>query len=213
MKTPLTALLLLGLLAGPAAARTITLTAEDCDRAAVLSEKAPRLSWAVFQAAPGVYDTTGSLQVFRDITVLLRFPLDAIPKGQRITKATLTVRASHVDGGPKLLVRRVLADWGTGVCHSYRRAAPEKVGWAVPGGRGDATDRAAKVSATFHFSAAGEQTVDVTEDVELWYTGAAANHGWLMALDAGHAVYLPSPYAPGTEGPKQWKLQITYEPQ
>ena len=207
------AAVLLAMLAGPAAARTITLTAEDCDRAAVLSEKVPRVSWASFQAAAGVYDAGANLQVFRDVTLLVRFPLDKIPKGHRITKAELTVKPSHVDGGPKLHVRRLLVDWGAGVSHQYRMTHPQKAAWAQPGGRGDAVDRIATAGAVLHFPTTAEQTVDVTEDVELWYTGAAANRGWIMHLETGHAVYLPPLYAPTGDGPKQWKLQITFEPQ
>src|SRR5687768_6543262 len=100
MMRPLLAVSLLALAALPAAARTITLTAEDSDRAAVLSDKAPRVSWASFRAAAGVFDTTHELQMYREHALLLRLPLDKIPKGQRITKAELTVRASNVDGAP-----------------------------------------------------------------------------------------------------------------
>lgn len=61
----------------------------------------------------------------------------------------------------------------------------------------------------------GEYTVDVTEDIELWYTGAAVNRGWIMTLERdGEHIYLASPYTPGyLGGGKTWKLQITFEPQ
>ena len=211
-KHALAALLVL-LAAGPLAARTITLTAEDCDRMAVTSPQAPRASWAATRLAPGVLDTAHQLQMYREMTFLLRFPLDKIPKGQRITKAELTIKADHRDGEPKLILRRVLAEWGPGVCHLYRMTLPKKVEWAQPGARGGATDLANKTSATVRVQALGEYTVDVTEDVELWYTGAAVNRGWALWQEEAFSVFFPSPYNPHTDSGKQWKLRITYEPQ
>lgn len=206
--------LLLGLGAGGALhARTLTLTAEECDQIAVLSAKAPRLSWASCQHGPGIYDAAYQLQMFKDVTLLMRFPLQRIPKNQRITKAELTVKVEHKDSNPKLHMRRLLVEWGPGVCHLYRMTEPRKVKWQEPGARGVATDRANRDSAVFDVAATGEYTVDVTEDVELWYTGAVPNQGWIFTMEAGFALYLPSPYAPANGGGKQWKLRITYEPQ
>jgi hypothetical protein len=57
----------------------------------------------------------------------------------------------------------------------------------------------------------GDQVVNVTEDVELWYTGAAANHGWILTHeDTGSLIRLSSPVW-ATRG--NWKLRITYEPE
>jgi hypothetical protein len=201
------------LAASPLAARTITLTAEDCDQIAVLSPVAPRVSWGVTRHAAGVFDTTHQLQLYQNTTLLIRFPLDKIPKGQRITKAELTFKAEYKDGEPKAQLRRVLAEWGPGVCHLYRMTYPKKVEWAQPGGRGGATDIASKVTATVLVQALREYTVDVTEDVELWYTGAAANRGWSLWQDTAYALYLPSPYNPHSDSARLWKLRITYEPQ
>jgi hypothetical protein len=198
---------------GPAAARTITLTADDCDRMAGLSPKSPRSSWALVQYSPGTFDTAHQLQLYQGHALLMRFPLDQIPKGQRITKAELTVKVDHVDGAPLLPVRRVLAEWGHGVCHLYRMTYPEKIAWSQPGGQGAAADRAHKDTAVIHAKAIGEYTIDVTEDVELWYTGAAANRGWIFAIESGYSLFMPSPYSPARDGGKQWKLRITYEPQ
>jgi hypothetical protein len=200
------------LIVSPLAARTITLTAEDCDMMAVLSGQAPRSSWAGVRYAPGVLDTAHQLQMYQGNTLLLRFPLDKIPKGQRITKAELTLKAEFLDGKPKLRLRRVLAEWGPGVCHLYRMTYPKKVEWAQPGGRGGATDLANKESTSVQVQALGELTLDVTEDVELWYTGGAANRGWSLWQEGAHAIYFPSPYNPHTASGKAWKLRITYEP-
>ena len=40
----------------------------------------------------------------------------------------------------------------------------------------------------------GEQTADVTEDIELWYTGAAPNRGWILTLDdTSPSISVPAP--------------------
>jgi hypothetical protein len=205
---------LVALLVGPLPARTITLTADDCDQMAVLSARAPRLGWAVTQAGAGVFYTIPQLQLYPDMALLMRFPLDKLPKGQRITKAELTLTAEYVAGAPQIGVRRLLADWGPGVCQRYRRTFPKKEEWAEAGGRGTPGDRAAKDSGVFRIDKAGDYTVDVTEDVELWYTGATANRGWILAIGNGQGVvYLSSPYAPQLGTGKRWRLRVTFEPQ
>lgn len=194
-------------------ARTITITAEDCDQMACISAHAPRLSWAMAPPTGGVFSTMAQLQWNNKIALLMRFPLqELIPKDQRITKAELTIQCSYVAGSPEVHVRRLLAEWGPGVCHEHRMTYPKKVPWDQPGGRGGATDRVVKDTAVFKFPKVGEYTVDVTEDIELWYTGAATNRGWIMTLEPDGNVYLPSPYSPPLQGGKQWKLQITFEP-
>ena len=196
-------------------ARTITLTAEDCDQMAVLSARAPRLGWAAIMAGDKAYCAENSLQLYPDMSLLMRFPLGAIPKDQRVTKAELIIPTDYVAGTPQLSVRRLVADWGIGVCHQYRKTHPEKVEWTQAGGRGAATDRHNKDSAVFHIEKIGNHTVDVTEDVELWYTKAVANRGWIMVIEnQSGPFYSPSPYAPRYWGTgKRWKLQITFEPQ
>jgi hypothetical protein len=199
------------LLAGPAQARTITLTAEDCDELAFLSAKAPRLSWAG-ELGTGIWFTEPSLHIWPDTSVLMRFSLTQIPKGQRITKAELSFSTEYVAGNPHLSVRRLLAEWGHGVCYQYRMTFPQKVEWAKPGGLGASTDRAAKDSAVFKVEKTGEHTVDVTEDVELWYTGATANRGWILAIENNSGpLYVTPPYT-RAGGSKTWKLTITFEP-
>jgi hypothetical protein len=201
------------LASGLLSARTIMLTAEDCDMIAVLSARAPRLSWATYQPNANAYTSAVRLHFLSNVSVLLRFPLERIPTGQRITRAELTMTASYLAGKPEVHIRRVLAEWGTGVCHQYRLAYPEKLEWARPGGRGSATDVAAKETAVLRLEKIGNYTADVTEDIELWYTGGAANRGWLLYLEpAGSAAYFAPPYSPLDGAGKQWKLQITFEP-
>jgi hypothetical protein len=208
---------LVGLLAlvatTPAAARTITITDQDCERMAVLNSAAPEVGWTAHEVHPGVYTTKYHLYLKPETTFLLAFPLDSIPKGQRITQAELVVPVHYVDRERKLTMRRVLADWGAGVNHQYRRQRPKKAEWAKPGAAG-AADCAAKPSAVVKVEAAGDKTVNVTEDVELWYSGAAANNGWAFRFEdqAGY-FYLLSPLSTYPAGAGSWKLRITYEPE
>ena len=105
---------------GTAAARTITITADDCDQMAVISATAPRLSWSS-SIAPGTYYTPTQLNFYANMAILIRYPLDRIPKGQRITKAEWTVPFVSTGGlKQRLQARRILAEWGTGVCHDFR---------------------------------------------------------------------------------------------
>jgi hypothetical protein len=195
-----------------AQARTITLTAADCDQMAILSARSPRLSWAGIQPLTGVFYTYPSMQLFPDMALLLRFPLDKIPKGQRITKAELFISPDYVAGTPRVSVRRLLADWGPGVCHDYCRTVPKKVKWAEPGGRGAGTDRTAKDSSSIRMDKVAEYSADVTEDVELWYTGATANRGWILMIDNDSGpFYAATPYGGDENSSKRWKLQITFE--
>jgi hypothetical protein len=211
--TNLTGVLLLLLCAGPLPARTIVLTAEDCDRMAVLSARAPRLSWAAYQVNPKAYTSEAQLHLFSDMALLMRFPLERIPAGQRITRAELIVNPHYIAGKPELHVRRLLTDWGAGVCHQYRFVHPEKAAWDLPGGRGSGTDRAARDTGVFRMEKVGEHTINVTEDVDLWYSGGARNRGWLLCFDIpGQVAYFPSPYSPATGSGKSWKLQVTFEP-
>jgi hypothetical protein len=203
------------LLSAPIAhARTITLTAEDCDQMAVISARLPRLGFAAVQIGDKTYNAEAQLQLQPDSALLIRFPLTAIPKDQRITKAEFTVPVVYVAGKPDLSIRRLVADWGVGVCHLYRRTYPDKVEWAQPGGRGASTDRHNKDTALLRIEKVGEHTTDVTEDVELWYTNAAPNRGWICMIEnQSGPFYSPSPYAPRAGGGKRWKLQVTFEPQ
>ena len=80
-----------------------------------------------------------------------------------------------------------------------RGTEPLPIVWLEPG-------------AVIRSAASGEKTVNVTEDVELWYSGAAANYGWQLILgERDGQLYLSSPLV--AKGRKTWKLQITYEPE
>lgn len=191
--------------------KTIVLTDADCERMAFIQAGAPRWSWGGYDITTNV-QSTGQFYMYADRAFLICFPLDSIPKGQKILKAELTFTSMlQTPGEQKLHLRRILANWGAGVCWQYAAIRPKKAEWKQPGGRGAGTDRAAKASAVIRTSEGGEKVVNVTEDVELWYTGAAANHGWTLAVeDPDVYVLLTSPVWGGRG---TWKLRITYEPE
>ncbi len=207
---PLTIALLLAL-AAHAPGKTIVLTDLDCERMAFIQAGSPRWSW-------GGYDVTSNTQsnslfyMYADRAFLIAFPLDKVPKGQKILKAELSFTSGlQYPGEQKLHIRRILAPWGAGVCWQYASVRPAKVEWKQAGARGAGTDRAVKVSAVVRTSEAGEKVVNVTEDVELWYTGASANHGWMLSVeDPDIYIVLNSPV---WSGRGSWKLRITYEPE
>jgi hypothetical protein len=198
-------------LAHHAAGRTIILTDVDCERMAFIQAAAPRWGWGGYDIAGGVH-STGQFYMYADRAFLICFPLERIPRGQRILKAELSFTSVlQTPGEQKLHLRRILAPWGAGVCWQYRSVRPKKEEWAQPGARGAGTDRAVKTSAVARTTEAGEKTVNVTEDVELWYTGAAANHGWMLTVeDPDVYVLLTSPVWTGRGN---WKLRVTYEPE
>jgi hypothetical protein len=206
-------LLLLATTAAPA--RTIVVTDEDCERIAVIDAKSPHLSWATYAIDRGIYTTQYQLILNGERSFLICFPIDKIPKDQKITKAELVVPLNYLEGEQRLQLRRIVADWGPGVCHLYRSVRPERREWAKPGAADTKVD--AVVSTTLRMKgpvrAQTELTVNVTEDVELWYSGAAVNHGWRINQELDGAIlYLLSPVANYPLGRGCWKLRITYEP-
>jgi hypothetical protein len=197
------------LLATAAPARTITLTIQDADRAASIGEPNPRASWAGLEQSPGCfYDHT--LACTPTQGVLLRFPLDRIPPHQRIVNAQLAVM-SYAGAGHRLYVWRLLADWGAGVCHLFRQTRPEKLPWAKPGARGPGVDRAIQPTRVVTMqNGVNQPEIDVTRDVQLWYTGAGKNYGWLLsAEDEGQSFWF---YSFTSEWQASWWLRITFEP-
>jgi hypothetical protein len=195
----------------PLAAKTITLTDADCDRMAVISEQAPRLSWACTEVVGGAFFDS-SIDLIAGRAFLVHWPLNQIPKGQRITKAELSVPVALTSAGEQRLhVRRLLAPWGAGVCWQYRQVRSQRAEWTTPGARAPGKDRAARASAVGRVSGTADLLLNLTEDVELWYAGAASNHGWIMTIeDPDVLVRLHSPtwvYA------GSFKLRITYEPE
>lgn len=198
-------------LSNPASARTIVLTDVDCERMAFIQAGTPLWSWGGYDIATGV-QSTGLFYMYADRAFLICFPLEQIPKGQRIVRAELMFTSVLQSGGEqKLFLRRIIAPWGAGVCWKYRSVQPDKVAWVQPGGRGAATDRAAKASVVIRTNQAGEKVANVTSDVELWYNGAAENHGWMLALE-DHDVYIVL-QSPVWTGRGNWKLHVTYEPE
>lgn len=198
--------LLLCVLASPLMARTITLKPEALDAFVALSESNPMNGWACYN-----YDYT---RYIADVpgggpatSYLLRYSLDQIPKGQRITRAEWTI--AHNVSSSNVNVWRVLADWGLGACFQYRATVPKKLEWSVAGARGKSTDRATNPTATGQFVNGQLLTVNVTQDVEMWYNGAAPNRGWLITFDGGALLHS------ATHGGHRykWQLTITYEPE
>jgi hypothetical protein len=203
---------MLSVFATEAHARTIVLTDDDCEQMAAISADAPRMSWAAVLYGTAQY-SNHTIDLTAKQSFLICYPLDRIPAGQRITKAEWIVPYSQVSpaGGVRLKVRRILNEWGAGVSHQYRTIRPQRAEWHTPGARGVGQDRAAEATATATIQGAGVHAFNVTEDVELWYTGAAANHGWILsAEDQDVFVRLPSPF---WGAPKGWKLRITFEPE
>jgi hypothetical protein len=204
--------LLICVVCGSAQARTIVITDEDCEAIAAISAAAPRLGWAGLANAPGQF-TNHQIDLTSRSSFLIRYPLERIPPGHRITKAEWTL--PHVlvypVTGVKLNVYRALKPWGVGVSHELRMIRPERVAWSKPGARGVGQDRAARPTASVSVKGTAEATFNVTTDLELWYSGAATNYGWILTIDETDAmVRLHSPF---WGAPKGFKLRITFEPE
>jgi hypothetical protein len=195
--------------AAPAPGRTIELSDADADRIAVIGPEAPRLSWAAFEAAPGMF-VNSSVNLRPKASLLIRVPLDKIPAGSRIARAEWILRPiAPTAGEPKLYVWRVLGEWGPGVCYQYRMVRPKKVEWTQPGGRAGASDRSERPTVSAKCTVNEEVVLNVTQDVELWHSGGAPNNGWMFTVEDNVQLRLPAPAA-ATRG--SWKLRITYEP-
>ena len=190
-------------------ARTIELSDLDADRIAVIGPEAPRMSWAASEIAPGHF-VTDSLALRRRAALLIRVPLDKIPPNCRVTKAqwVLSMGASSVPE-PQLYVWRILGDWGAGACYQFRTTRPKPVEWTTAGARGTASDRAQRPTDVVPCKVGADILLNVTADVELWYSGAAPNSGWMFCVEDDIQLKLNAP-AYTTRG--TWKLRITYEP-
>jgi hypothetical protein len=191
-------------------ARTVILTDEDCDRMASIAKEAPTLGWAGYNSGTGTF-----APVYVELTpgsaFLIHYPVEkVVPKGVRITQAEWIVPVIYCTSEQKLYLYRLIGEWGAGVSYKYRSVRPKKVEWNAPGACGPSTDRAIKPSATLRITEAGDVAVNVTQDVELWYSGAAKNNGWIVTLDDVGWLRLSSPMWT-TRG--NWKLRITYEPE
>lgn len=211
--TPSVSVFLLTLLATTLAtdARTSILDASDCNQLAGIAEAAPRHSWAMHERWPGVF-TTDKIALAPQRSFLFRFSLDKIPPGQRISHAQLTLPVTQRYGAqPRFYLWRITAGWGPGVCYRYRSATPKPVKWTKPGAAGLSSDRATRPTDIVRLIENGDVTINVTEDVEIWHSGAAKNNGWLLSIeDPGINVDVRSPLTGRSSG---WKLRITYEPE
>jgi hypothetical protein len=197
---------LLSFSAAPLLARTVTLKPNAMEEFAALSESHPRNGWACYnydytryQCEPPATGPTTSC--------IIRYSLDQIPKGMRITHAEWVI--AHNVSATTVHVWRVLADWGIGACHQYRMTYPKKLEWSVPGARGKSTDRATNQTASGTFVNGQLLSVNVTQDIELWYNGGAPNRGWLLTFDGGALLHSPTHGGHRTK----WQLTITYEPE
>lgn len=199
-------LILLCLASSPLAARTITLKPEALDAFAVLSEANTMNGWAAYNYDYTRY-TADSAGGGPATSYLLRYSLDQIPKGMRITHAEWTI--AHNVSGANVSVWRVLAEWGLGACFQYRATYPQKLEWSVAGARGKSTDRATNPTAKGQFVNGQLLSVNVTQDVEMWYNGAAPNRGWLITFDSFALLHSPTHGGHRTK----WTLTITYEPE
>jgi hypothetical protein len=193
-------------LAAPLHARTITLSTESLDAFAALSESNTINGWACYNYDYARY-AGASLGGGPQTSYILRYSLDSIPKGMRITHAEWTI--AHNVSSAHVNVWRLLADWGLGVCYDYRATYPKKVEWSVAGAKGKSTDRATNPTVTGQFVNGQLLTVNVTQDVEMWYSGAAPNRGWLITFDS--FALLHSAVQDGHRA--KWQLVITYEPE
>lgn len=191
-----------------AQAKTVVLTDEDCELMAAISAEAPFLSWAGFEVAGGFAPVYIELVPGR--AFLIRYPIEkAVPKGQRITQAEWIVPVVYIASEQKVYVHRLIGDWGAGVSHKHRMVRPQKVEWHSSGAKGPSTDRAIKPSAVVRIHENGDHVINVTQDVELWYSGAK-NAGWIMSVEDHGFIRMSSPVWTTTGN---WKLRITYEPE
>jgi hypothetical protein len=189
--------------------RTIELSEADADRIAVIGPEAPRLSWAAYEVVPGMW-----VDAFVDLrpraALLIHIPLDKIPANSRISRADWIFKPTAATAGEtKLYIWRVLADWGPGVCYQYRMIRPKRVEWAEPGARGNASDRSERPTVAGTCKTGEEVVLNVTQDVELWHSGAAINRGWMFTVEDDVLVRLAPPVITSVGN---WKLRITYEP-
>src|ERR1043166_4677268 len=90
-----------------ATARTIMLTDRDVTEMATLNPRVPISGWSAVEAGPGIYFSyllsTPTVQ-----GILIRFPLQQIPTGQRIVNAELSLPVYTISANAKLSIWRLL---------------------------------------------------------------------------------------------------------
>lgn len=192
-------------------ARTITIEDSKITHIAHVGPEVPQASWIGSTSTTGIY-TTSMLEMTPGRRLLIQYPLDQIPAGQRIVSAQWVFPVTYAPfDAQRLFVWRVLQPWGLGVNLAMRIQVPNPIPWSSPGADAPGIDRAITPTATIPINGAQEYVIDVTQDVELWYTGVAPNHGWVMALDEGNRyVRLASPLYTNKS---VFTLRITYEPE
>jgi len=192
-------------------AETVILDGRDIDRVAAIADVAPKMSWAMWEYATGQFNNGGAA-IAPGRSLLLRYSLDKIPPGQRITHAEWILPIATVSGSEvRFYIWRMLGEWGPGESHLYRTAVPKPVEWVRPGARGLSSDRATRPSEIVRVEALGERVINVTEDMEIWYTRSALNTGWILTIEdpANIVQFAATPMA----RPELWRLRITYEPE
>lgn len=196
----------------PAArAETVILDATQIDQTAAIADVAPRLSWAMQEYAAGQFGV-GAASISPGRSLMIRYSLASIPPGQRITHAEWLIPVGTVSGAEvRFYIWRTLGEWGPGVSHLYRTTFPKPVEWVRPGARGQSSDRATRPTQIVRLEGVGEQVINVTEDLEIWYTKAAVNAGWILTIEdpAAAVAFAATPLA----GAGNWRLRITYEPE
>lgn len=196
-------------------ARTITIEDSKITHMAHIGPEVPQASWIGSNSTTGVY-TTNIIEMTPGSRLLIQYPLDQIPQGQRIVSARWIFSVPYAPyDSHRLFLWRVLQPWGLGVNLTQRIQVPKALPWSSPGADAPGIDRAITPTAIIRINGIKEHVIDVTQDVELWYTGVAPNHGWVMALDEGNRyvrryVRIASPLYNATS---VFTLQITYEPE
>jgi hypothetical protein len=176
----------------------------------------------------------GDVGAGTDDRPLLRFSLANIPAGQTIQSATLRLTIDSTGGGGQHTndFYRLVASWvegngvtGTGsgtsgVTWDSRDKAGTLANWTVPGASGSGTDRAASPSFTVLPSDITGSVLlkDATTDVQAWYTGSAANNGWLIQAQnytggSGRFTAYDTKEVPGGADALIPALFITYVPE
>lgn len=186
-------------------AKTIVLDVSNWDAAALIDRDFPLVSWVAFDW----------FKVTPKRNLLIRYSLDQIPEGMRVTNAELVFPMWHSDEA-RFYLWRILQEWGPGVSYKYRMVRPQKAEWAEPGARAMGVDHLVRPTAicrpkSSDVSQHGTErgiAVNVTKDVALWHSGAAPNNGWMITSEG--TIHFHSPFS------RQmgiWKLRITFEPE
>ncbi len=143
---------------------------------------------------------------------LIRFELNGIPPGARVTGATLELyQNTAASNGGTVIVHRMTREWiegtGTGVNGdgaSWFESEPG-IPWTNPGGDYDPAEFAVT---TIPVGVTGKFQWDITSLVEGWNSGAYPNYGLVLTPGTSSTgVYFSSSDTPNDERPK---LILTY---